>query len=275
MLIHQLLSPYLAPEGEAATGTTTTAPAAAPPPAGGTAPAAAPATGGAGGEPGNIVADNKVVEPPKETVEPSADERKAFLGTKGVKPEDIAKLDDAGLKAKFEELKAADAKSEAIKGIEVKLPEGAVIDEAGMSAFKEIIADAKLSPSERAQKLVDLHAAQLQNVIEGPVKLWMDTQKEWQGKVKSDPELGGANFTTTEKHIATCLDKFVGAKGTPQRQAVDEAFTMTGAGNHPEIVRLLTRAGKMLSEGKHVAGGAPNASGGDVLNTMYPSMAKA
>jgi hypothetical protein len=275
MLIHQLLSPYLAPEGEAATGTTTTAPAAAPPapaarllrrrllPAG---PVASPATSW----PTTRWSSRR-----RRRSSPRADERKAFLGTKGVKPEDIAKLDDAGLKAKFEELKAADAKSEAIKGIEVKLPEGAVVDEAGMSAFKEIIADAKLSPSERAQKLVDLHAAQLQNVIEGPVKLWMDTQKEWQGKVKSDPELGGANFTTTEKHIATCLDKFVGAKGTPQRQAVDEAFTMTGAGNHPEIVRLLTRAGKMLSEGKHVAGGAPNASGGDVLNTMYPSMAKA
>lgn len=260
------------------------APAAGAPPAAAAAASATPATAGgttegAAAAPSNVVAGageaakpGDGATPPTTPVEPTKEERAAYLTGKGLKAEELAKLDEAGIKAKFDELKAADVKAADIAKIEIKVPEGAVIDEQQMGAFKEIIADAKLSPTERAQKLIDMHSAALTRAIEEPVKVWMDMQKTWQDAVKADPELGGAKFAETEKALSTALDQLAGAKGSKERLAVENAFILTGAGNNPEIVRLLTRAGKALGEGKIVSG-APPGSGtrDDLVRAMYPS----
>src|SRR5947209_4167422 len=116
--------PFMAPEGEApAAGAPGAAPAAAAP--GAAAVPAAGAAPAAGADPGSIIAESKPVEaakpgeaPGAKPAEPTAAERSAYLTGKGLKADELAKLDEAGLKAKHDELKAADAKAEAISKIE-------------------------------------------------------------------------------------------------------------------------------------------------------------
>lgn len=257
-------------------------PAAAAPAAAAPAPAAAPAApvtptpaagekpGAAAAPPSSIVGDAKPAAAAA-PVEPTADEQKTFLTTKGVKAEDLAKLDPAGVKAKFDELKTADAKAEAVGKIEIKVPEGAVIDEKQMTAFKEILADEKLSTSERGTKLAEMHAAAVKAAVEGPVTTWMNLQTEWQAKVKADPEMGGANYEGMTASIAKAIDEI----GGKEAKAIREAFVFTGAGNEPNIVRLMYRMSKAITEGKMVSGaalGAKTPTLEEAAQRMYPTM---
>lgn len=245
-----------------------------PPAAAPAAPAAAP--GAAPASPGNLIGEAKLGEPgaPAAPAAPTKDEQLAYLTTKGLKPEDLGKLDDAGLKAKHDELKAADGKAEAIAKVEIKVPEGAVIDEKSMGALKEILAEAKI-PNDVGQKLFDMHAAAVKDLVEGPVKLWMDTQAKWQATVKADPEMGGTNFSNVTETIAKAIDSIGGKEAAAMR----EAFVFTGAGNHPEIVRLMYRMSKAFVEGKHVSGAAPGTAKtsdfASAAQALYPSAADA
>lgn len=258
-----------APPAAAAAPPATSTPAESAPPAAAAVPptsivgdapaAAAPALG----------ADGKPVA--AAVAEPTADEQKAFLTAKGVKPEDLAKLDPAGVKTKFDELKAADSKAAALAKVEIKVPEGAVVDEKQMTAFKEILTDEKLSPQDRGNKLIEIHANALKAAVEGPVTTWMNLQTEWQAKVKADPETGGPNFAANEVTIG----KFIDEIGGKEAKAMREAFVFTGAGNHPELVRLMLRAGKALTEGSMVSGaalGAKTQTLEQAAAAMYPTM---
>ena len=251
-----------------ASTTATPAPAAATPPAGGATPPAA-AAGGAATPPASIAAES-----PK-AAEVSADDAKKYLIDKGGNADELGKLDEAGLRAKYDEAKAAETKAAEKTGaeaIEIKVPEGFTIDEKTMAAFKEALADDKLTPSERGQKLADMHVAALKAASEAPYALWKETQTKWQTEVKADAEIGGANFDTMKSTVAKAIDDIGGEQAAKMREALD----FTGAGNHPEIIRLFYRLAKAATEGGPVSGGAL-ASQGDAnkkaLTALYPSAA--
>lgn len=251
------------------------APASAPAAPAATAPAAQPAQPAAQPAAPEVKQDAKPAVPDGSIVAPvdgkpaapALDDVRKFLTEKGAKPEDLDKLDEAALRAKYDEAKAEPTGEP--EAIEIKVPEGIEIDEKTLGDFKGILADAKLSPSERAQKLVDMHASALKAAQEAPYNLWRQTQAEWQTKVKSDPEMGGQNFDVMRSTIA----KAISDVGGTEAAKMFEAFAFTGAGNHPEIVRLVYRMSKALTEGGPVDGDKPVGSDktGKVLQALYPS----
>lgn len=253
------------------------APAAAVPPAGGTPPAgdpkAAPAAAPAVGEKpeGNIVSDAAKPEVP---AAPTADEQKAYLVEKGAKAEDLAKLSEADLKKQFDAKKAAEAKpaDQKVKAEDIKItvPEGIKIDEAQLTAMKGILADATLTPEQRGQKLVDMHAAAIKAAATEPYAEWDRTQAQWQKDVKADKELGGQNF----EPMQAAIKKFITAVGGKDTDKIREAFVFTGAGNNPEIIRLLYRAAQAVNEPGHVSAGKPAPDGGtNPAAVLYPNHA--
>lgn len=282
---HKHLTCFMAREGlvryvdapvAAAPAAPAAAPAAAAPAAPG-APAAAPAAGAAAAPAapaGNLVGDagGEPAAPPPVSV----DDAKAFLTAKGVNAEDLAKLDEAGVRAKYDELKAAEGKPGAVdpKSIELKMPDGFEMQDAELTTFREVLADANLSPQDRGQKLLDLHVAAMRSAVEEPMKLWNKMQADWQAEVMKDTEIGGQNWKASQAAIANVLDTLAGSKDTAAGKATREAFSLTGAGNNPHIVRLMVAASKLLGEGKIVSGNTPGPGAGDaVLTTMYPSAA--
>lgn len=255
--------------------TATPAPAAATPPASApTTPAPSTQAADAGtkpaAEPTSLLATSKP-EGGEKPAPVSLEDAKKYLTEKGAKAEDLAKLDETALRAKYDEAKAAEAKAAPGSEIDIKLPEGVTVDEKLLADFKGIIADAKLSPSERAQKLADMHLAALNAATEASTKLWTDTQKKWADEVRADKELGGSNFDPMRATAAKAIDQLFPNKEEADR--VRMALDFTGAGNNPEIIRAFYRAGKALSEGGPVAG-KPTGSGGpkSAAATLYPSM---
>lgn len=222
----------------------------------------------------NVIADAKTVATPL-----SLDDVKKELIEKGAKAEDLAALDEAALRAKHEEAvkaKPADAKPDAAKAEEFSItaPEGVELDPEQVKAFQEALADANLSPKDRAQKLFDLHQKALTDSVEAPAKLWMDTQKTWAETWKKDSEIGGANFDAVTSTIAKAIDEVGGADA----KAIREAFIFTGAGNNPVIGKLVYRMAKALVEGGAISGDTPaklgEGSADKALGALYPTATK-
>jgi hypothetical protein len=154
------------------------------------------------------------------------------------------------------------------------IPEGVAVDPEAMTEFKGISKELDLT-QDQAQKLMDFGSQRIKALAEAPYKLWADTQVQWQKDVKADPELGGANY---EKTCQALGQIFVPGEGNPFVKTLDEAgalkqaLIVTGAGNHPEIVRLCYRISTLLKEPTSISGAPIKDKGTAILDSLYPSM---
>lgn len=124
--------------------------------------------------------------------------------------------------------------------IELILPEGYTLDEELGGKFKEFCASKNLS-SEDAQALLDL---QLQ-LREKESQAYQAEQGRWVEQVRTDKEIGGANFDANLAVAKSALDAF----GTPELKGL---LKSTGFGNHPEVIRAFVKIGKAVGEDKLV-----------------------
>lgn len=93
-------------------------------------------------------------------------------------------------------------------------------------------------PQESAQKILDKIApalkAKQQEGLKAAVQGWTEASK-------SDKEFGGDNLSASIASANKALNKF----GTPELR---ELLNGSGLANHPEVLRMLTRAGKAISD---------------------------
>ena len=123
---------------------------------------------------------------------------------------------------------------------ELKLAEKSLLTADDIKEVEEFAKNSGLSQEDATTELKwrEHFAGQLQN------RLVTDHQTkvaQWAGQVQSDKELGGKNFPETEANAARFMAKF----GTPEFKKI---MNETGGGNHPEIVRIFARVGKMMAE---------------------------
>ena len=130
---------------------------------------------------------------------------------------------------------------------DIALPEGVEVDEASMVSALEVMNDAALTPKARLEKLIALQHEVMTRAAkeseEASLKLWNDTQDQWRKEAQALPELGGAALPKTLATIKKGLEA-VGAD-----KSVFEALDVTGAGNHPAIIRVLHALTAKLAEG--------------------------
>ena len=143
---------------------------------------------------------------------------------------------------------AAESAAEApLTAADITLPEGVTVDEASMASALEVMNAADLSPKERLEKLISLQHEVMTRAAkeseDASLKLWNDTQDQWRKEAQALPELGGAALPKTLATIKKGLEA-VGAD-----KSVFEALDVTGAGNHPAIIRVLHALTAKLAEG--------------------------
>lgn len=163
---------------------------------------------------------------------------------------------------------AADAPPAAFAADKLTLPEGMKADDATLKSYTTLMADDKISPQERGQKLLDLYADVTKQGREAATTAWNNVNKEWSDKTLADPEIGGAKFATTKATIAKAIDSLGPNLAAEVRQALD----VTGAGNHPAIVKALHALSVRSVEPGHVAGTPPGTSAKPtVKEAFYPN----
>ncbi len=132
---------------------------------------------------------------------------------------------------------------------EFKAPEGTEYDPEVLEAFSGAARKGGLS-QDAAQKLIDEMAPAL---AARQVDQVQAIHHEWLETSSADKEFGGEKLKENLGVARKALDSF----GTPElRTLLDE----TGLGNHPEVIRVLYRVGKAISEEKFV-GGSPRGTG--------------
>lgn len=132
------------------------------------------------------------------------------------------------------------------------MPEGFTLEEEAGNSFLEIMNNPELSPQERAQSLIDLQASVTASASEAAEAanqtLWDETQAAWQDELSKLPDIGGKELPKTLAQIKKGLESVGADKDT------FAAFDLTGAGNHPAIIKVLHALTKTKVEGKPVTG---------------------
>jgi hypothetical protein len=148
---------------------------------------------------------------------------------------------------------------------DITFPEDFTVSEEYRDDFLKIVNDQELSPKDRSQALTDLYVKAATAASEASSQAFADMQKEWQGQVKADSEIGGDKLPAT----LSAVNKLVGEYGSPE---LLEAFASTGAGNNVHVIKFLNKVAGLLTEGGPVQGGAPTNREGDAASRMFPSM---
>lgn len=135
---------------------------------------------------------------------------------------------------------------------DIAIPEGYTVPEEAMTSFLGLMNDPELSPAVRATKLVELQASVVQSIGESLAKeietTWTETRNQWKKEAEALPELGGDKLPLTLSTIKKGLDSLKVDK------SFYEALNLTGAGDHPAVIRVLHALTKNLVEGGPVSG---------------------
>jgi hypothetical protein len=142
-----------------------------------------------------------------------------------------------------------------------KLPEGALIDEIGVNAFSEFAKSQGLT-QEAAQAQIEAMAPAMQKA---QAQRMEKAKTEWLEQAKGDKEFGGDKFTEN----LTTADKALNQLGTPE---LTKLLKESGLNHHPEIIRLLFKAGKAISEDDSVVTGGNATTQQTTAQRMYPNM---
>ena len=142
------------------------------------------------------------------------------------------------------------------------LPQGVEVDTAALEQAQSLFAEARLSQPQ-AQKLVDLYAAKMNELVQRQISAAESRQKAWVTEVKNDPDLGGRRFESARAAAQRAFSRF----GTPElRRSLDEL----GVSNSPQLFRFFVRVGQSVSEDRYV-GAQSSASRLSAAETLYPN----
>jgi len=130
--------------------------------------------------------------------------------------------------------------------LKVTLPDGMSMDAVSWEKFKPIAKELGLK-SEGAQKLVNFLVERDRGRATEEQASWNAQTETWRAEIQQDKEMGGANLDATKLASRRAVE-FGGGKEL--RALLNE----TGLGNHPVVVRALSRLGKLLAEDS-IAGG--------------------
>ena len=202
----------------------------------------------------------------------NTEEQSAPEGAEGAAPATADNLlaPETAPEGETQEGKKADGDAEAEKPEgapetydDFKMPEGIEVDQEKMETFAPIAKELNLS-QEQAQKLVDFYAEAQRKSADVQQEMWTATQEEWKTSAKSDKEFGGKEFDANVAVAKKALEVF----GTPE---LAQALQFTGAGNHPEFIRLLYRVGKAVGDDKINLGNVRGDGPPSVAKVMYPN----
>lgn len=218
----------------------------------------------------STIADPPVQEPLGNSTEARTPEGTLKDNTEPLIPE--GKKDDATTKTddKKEEPKVgAPEKYEAFK-----VPEGKELSADLVTKASETFKGLNLT-QEQAQSLVDLWNEQTSGLSDKLDQMVADQRADWRKTIATDKTLGNGTDNLSDaskKAISNAISHSGDAK---VQAALKAALDLTGAGDHPDIVRAFVAFGKKMGEATLVKGGGPAKTGQTNTGSVKPTAAQA
>lgn len=157
------------------------------------------------------------------------------------------------------------------------VPEGISLDTERFAEITNVLSELEAKGVDHAfaqeygQKLVNMGAEVVNKALKDQTAyytgLWDRQKTDWKDLFLKDPEIGGNRFKTTVDSALTFIRTH---GGTDEQQAeLRGLMDSSGLGNHPAILRLFSKAGVAMSEGKPLAAQAPAAVKKSKVETFY------
>lgn len=143
------------------------------------------------------------------------------------------------------------------------MPEGIELDTQLMDQAQPLFKELGLN-QEQAQKLVDFQASQVQASQTGQAEAFNQLKQDWQDQSKNDNDIGGDKFEQSVSDAREAIGKF----GTPELTKLLNDF---GIGNHPEMIRFMSKVGNLTREDVPGSTGSPTNAKADRVSILYPS----
>jgi hypothetical protein len=139
-----------------------------------------------------------------------------------------------------------------------KLPEGVALEEAKVGEFTKMLGEFEVAnKADHAQvqafgqRMVDLFIAEQQRQQNSLVESFTKIRDTWKSEIKADPVFGGDKYTETVKDAGRLIQEYGGT--AEEIASLQHMLRITGAGDHPGLIKLIARAGATLAkEGKPV-----------------------
>lgn len=146
---------------------------------------------------------------------------------------------------------------------ELKLPEGSPLKTDHLEKIVSYAKERGLS-NEDAQALLERENAAVADFVNGQKEILKSTTETWVKEVEQDKELGGEAYKQNVAYANNVVKKF----GSP---AFIKTLNETGLGNHPELVRVFARIGKIMANDKLVVAGAQSTPKKSIEDVFYGS----
>lgn len=147
---------------------------------------------------------------------------------------------------------------------DLKIKEGSKIDAAHLEKISAF-AKAKGLSNEDAQALLDRDQENFSAIQSAQEAELQKIKDSWLPAAQADKEIGGDNFNAN----AELAKRVISRVGTDEfKQFLDN----TGFGNHPEVIKVFYRLGKMMAEDQLVIQNTPVGGGKkSAEEVMYPN----
>lgn len=157
------------------------------------------------------------------------------------------------------------------------IPEGHTLDAATLESATPIFRELGLS-QDQAQKLVDFYSAKIGEINSQNESFMEQMRTEWRNQLKEDKDIGG-KLDAVKVNVGRALDRM--PEGI--REPFKEAMNLTGAGDHPAVIKAMNYFAELVNEGTPVRGDNPSPHGQSrtgvetrpsAASAMYPNLPK-
>lgn len=139
-----------------------------------------------------------------------------------------------------------------------EMPEGMELDTAAVEAYTPIFKKHNVS-QELAQELATAAAAEKIESAKAQQAAFESQKEAWATEARNDKEIGGEGFDKNLALAKSALDKF-------GNESLSKFLASSGAGSHPDLIRMLINVGELTQEDS--PGGTGGADGGGALDRV-------
>jgi hypothetical protein len=147
-----------------------------------------------------------------------------------------------------------------------------------VTAASEVFKKHNLS-QEAAQEFVDLWNKNTGDLSDRLDQMVADQRNDWRGQIAKDKTLGNGVDNLSDASKKSIADAISWSGDVKVQTALKEALDLTGAGDHPDIVRAFVAFGKQLGEATAVKGKGPSeqsqtkpGQGRSAAQALYPNL---
>lgn len=146
---------------------------------------------------------------------------------------------------------------------ELKLSENSPLTQDALTRIESLAKEKGLT-NDQAQLLVQAEENSLTSYKKKQDDDFTVVKNQWAEAVKNDKEIGGENLKQSIEFSKRVIERFAA-------EEFKKTLDVTGLGQHPEVVRLLARVGKAMSNDQLILPGAQGEGKKEMKDIFYGS----